>query len=166
MWLQPRVSRLLSPICCGTRCSSNTVGPSKGIAGKARGCWPCSLMRLIISFPTELGRRAQKSNCVFPLSFWEENGGSSLDSWEKLIIAFLTELCLKRKRRCHLNTVEGRKADTSLRIPKKYPYAGPFCSGYRISTGCTAGERTWQMGNGTWIKSRELDQSKETPGKF
>lgn len=30
-------------------------------------------MRLIIPFPTELGRRAQKSNCVLPLSFREEN---------------------------------------------------------------------------------------------
>ena len=60
-----------------------------------------------------------------------------LGSLEKLIIAFLTALCLKRKSLCHLNTVEGRKKDTGLRSPKKYPYAGPFCSGYRISTDFT-----------------------------
>lgn len=89
-WEQLPVQLYLSGDCC----SSKTLGSSEGRAGKPRGCWPRSLTRLIIPFPTEQGRRAQKSNCVLLLS--EKRMRCCLGSLERLIIAFLTVIRLKR----------------------------------------------------------------------
>lgn len=92
MWAQLGVAaQLCLPRDC---CSSKTLGSSDKRAGKARGCWPCSLTRLIIPFPTELGRRAQKSSSVLLLS--EKRMRCCLGGLERLIIAFLTVMCLKR----------------------------------------------------------------------
>lgn len=169
--LQPRAVPQLREQWCGQNwqwleCSAVfTEGLAAALIqrGQARGLWgmqvsagPPELNEPNYSLSHRLGQKGSEKQLCFAIFPSKETMSCCLGSLEKLIIGLLQ--VLSKGEEPLPSKCSGRKIDTHR--TKRYPYTGPFNSGYRISTDITMYHRWTKVSNGKW------DLNEESQGKL